>query len=180
MKITKRKSPKYPIEITLTDGTKMIIPRQSQFDNEWLRKHGCSLMAEYIALQWLGVKSVPVNGKRKGLYPINLLRWHKKHTPDDIAAKVMLTGVEKGIDKLSDGNGKYYKGTMLERMREALDKGHLVIYERKDPIHTVILIPDDGKVWVANHGTVKETTTAKEAKKALKKTKYRGMVVVSR
>lgn len=180
MKITKRKSAKYPIEITLTDGTKIIIPRQSQFGNDWLRKHGCSLMAEYIALQWLGVKTIPVNGKKRKPYPINLLRWHKKHTPDDIAAKVMLTGVAKGIDRLSDGDGKYSKGTTLERMRTALDKGHIVIYERKDPIHTVTLIPDDGKVWLANHGTVKETTTAKEIKKALKKTKYRGMIEVSR
>lgn len=180
MKITKRNSPKYPIEITLTDGTKMVIPRQSQFDNEWLRKHGCSLMAEYIGLQWLGVKTLKLNGKKVKIWPINLLRWHKKHTPEDIAAKVMLTGVEKGIDELSSGKGTYYKSTTLDRMREALDKGHLVIYERKDPIHTVILIPDDGKIWIANHGTVKETTTAKEAKKALKKTKYRGMVEVSR
>ena len=180
MKITKRNSKKYPIEITLTDGTKMIIPRQSQFSNEWLKKHGCSIMAEYIALQWLGVKTVKVNGKNKGLYPINLLRWHKKNTPDDIAAKVMLTGVEKGIDDLSKGDGKYYKHTTRDRMRDALDKGNLVIYEQKDPIHTVILIPDEGKIWIANHGTVKETTTAQEAKKALLKTKYKGMVVVAR
>ena len=103
MKITKRNSPKYPIEITLTDGTKMVIPRQSQFDNEWLRKHGCSLMAEYISLQWLGVKTLKLNGKKVKIWPINLLRWHKKHTPEDIAAKVMLTGVEKGIDELSSG-----------------------------------------------------------------------------
>lgn len=171
MKLKKRKNPKYPLKATLTDGTSLIIPRQSKFDNDWLRKHGCSLMAEYIALQWLGTKK----------YPLTLYNWHKKHTPDDIAAKVMLTGVEKGIDKLGKiGNAKYYKETTSERMTKALKEGKFVIYEQKDPIHTVILIPDDGHIWIANHGTVKKTTVAKQMKKVLENTKYKGMVVISR
>lgn len=167
---------KYPLKITLSSGETMKIPRQSQFDNDWLRKHGCSIMAEYIALQWLGVKKV---GKHS-LYPIYLLRWHKKHTPDMIAAKLLVKGVAEGINELSDGKAKYYKSTLRPRMIKALAKDHLVIFEQKDPIHTVILLPDDDGIFVASHGKVKKTTVDKMMKTVLASTKYRGMVTVAK
>lgn len=170
MKLKKRKNVKYPVKATLSDKTVLIIPRQSKFDNDWLRHHGCSLVAEYIALQWLGVKK----------WPAHLLKWHKKHTPDEIFAKVTIKGVAEGINKLSKGKAKYYKEVTSERMKKALKDGKIVIYEQKNPIHTVTLIPDDGKIWIANHGSVKKTTVKTQMKKVLTETKYRGMVVVSR
>lgn len=179
MKKEKTGDKKYPLKITLSTGETMIIPRQSQFDNEWLRKHGCSLMAEYVALQWLGVKKIRVGKKRVHPYPINLLRWHKQNTPEDIAAKVIIKALEVGIKELSDGRAKYYKKVTKDRMSDALEKGKLVAFEQKDPIHTVLLIPDDG-VWVASHGTVTKTTVDKMMKTVLKSTKYRGMVVIAK
>ena len=176
MKKEKTKSKKYPLIVTLSTGEKMKIPRQSQFDNEWLKKHGCSIMAEYIALQWLGVKKV---GK-ENLWPITLLRWHKKHTPDEIAAKLLVKGVAEGINELSDGKAVYYKGTTRDRMTKALIDGKPVIFEQKDPIHTVILLPDADGVFVASHGMVTKTTVDKMISTALRSTKYKGMVVVSK
>ena len=105
MKKVKTKDPKYPLKITLMTGETMLIPRQSQFDNQWLRKHGCSIMAEYIAMQWLGVKKVD----KAKLWPITLLRWHRKHTPNMIAAKLMIKGIPAAILVLSSGSAKYYK-----------------------------------------------------------------------
>lgn len=179
MKKEKTGDKKYPLKITLSTGESIIIPRQSQFENKWLNKHGCSLMAEYIAFQWLGVKKIKVGKKRVHPYPINLLRWHKKHTPEDIAAKVLIKAIVDGVAELTDGRAKYYKTVTKARMTEALDKGKLVVFEQKDPIHTVILIPDDG-VWVASHGTVKKTTVGMMMKTVLKSTKYRGMVVIAK
>lgn len=176
MKQKKTGNEKYPLKVTLSSGETMIIPRQSKFDNEWLRKHGCSIMAEYIAMQWLGVKKV---GKKK-IYPIRLLKWHKKHTPELIGAKVLIKAIPEAVDKLSKGKAKYYKTVTKKRMTEALDKGHLVIFEQKDPIHTVILIPDEEGIYIASHGKVKETTVKKMMKTVLKSTKYRGMVEVSK
>ena len=176
MKKVKTKDPKYPLKITLMTGETMLIPRQSQFDNQWLRKHGCSIMAEYIAMQWLGVKKV---GKVK-LWPITLLRWHRKHTPDMIAAKLMIKGIPAAILVLSSGSAKYYKTVTKARMNKALADGKLVIFEQKDPIHTVILIPDGGNVYVATYGTVRKTTVEKMMKTVLKNTKYRGMVVIGK
>lgn len=176
MKKVKTKDSKYPLKITLTTGETMLIPRQSQFDNQWLRNHGCSIMAEYIAMQWLGVKKV---GEEK-LWPITLLRWHKKHTPKFIAAKLLIKAIPAAILILSKGNAKYYSSTTAARMKKALAQGHLVIFEQKDPIHTVILIPDNGNVYVATYGTVTKTTVEKMAKTALKTSKYRGMVVIEK
>lgn len=176
MKKERTKNKKYPLVVTMSTGEKMKIPRQSQFDNEWLRKHGCSIMAEYIALEWLGVKKI---GK-ENLWPVTLLRWHKKHTPDMIAAKLLIKGTAEGINKLSDGQAVYYKGTTRSRMTKALVEGKLVIFEQKDPIHTVILLPDRDGIFVASHGTVRKTTVDKMISTALRSTKYKGMVVVSK
>ena len=176
MKKVRTGNNKYPLKIYLTTGEVMLIPRQSQFDNDWLRRHGCSIMAEYIALQWLGVKKV---GKKK-LWPVNLLKWHKKHTPNQIAAKLLIKAIPIAIKKLSKGSAKYYKKVTKARMEAALKKGYLVIFEQKDPIHTVILIPDDGKVYVASHGKVTKTTVNKMMQTVLKSTKYRGMVIVKK
>ena len=133
-------------------------------------------MAEYIALQWLGVKKI---GGRN-LYPIYLLQWHKKHTPDMIAAKLLVKGVAVGINELSDGKGTYHTTTTEKRMRDALNDGNLVIYEQRNPIHTVILLPDADGIFVASNGIVRKTTVDKMMNKVLKSTKYKGMVVVSK
>ena len=50
MKQIKTKDKKYPLKIVLEDGTKITVPKQKNFSNAFLRKHGCSLMAEYVAL----------------------------------------------------------------------------------------------------------------------------------
>lgn len=182
MKTKKTNNPKYPLEATLDDGTKLIIPRQSQFDNEWLRKHGCSLMAEYIALQYLGVTHIPVNGRLVKIWPINLHEWHKKHTPDEIFAKVTVKGVSEGLNIMGKGKGKaeYIKTPTAERIQDAVNDGHVVILEQGNPIHTVTLLPDKKGIYVANAGTVRRTTAQAKAKRATTSKRYRGMVIVKR
>lgn len=172
MRIIKTNNKKYPLKIVLSSGRKITIPKQSEFDNQWLKHHGCSLMAEYVALQFLGVYK----------WPIHLLKWHKSHTPGDVRAKVTVKGVSKGINALAKGNGTaaYYTTPTAQRIRQALDKGYLVIMEQKNPIHSVTLIRDGKTDYIINYGSVKKVNVNSIAKTATGNETYRGMIIVRR
>lgn len=172
MKISKTKNKKYPLKITLNNGIKITVPKQSAMSNSFLRKHGCSLMAEYVALQFLGVHK----------YPINLYKWHKKYDKADIKAKVTVKGVAKGINKQCKGKGtaSYYSTPTRERMESALKSGAAVILEQKNPIHTIIILPDNGVNWLVNYGNVTRADVKKLANTATTSKTYKGMVTVVR
>ena len=172
MKQKKTKNKKYPLRVTLDDGTRLTIPKQAEFDNAFLRKHGCSIMAEYIALQYLGIKK----------WPLHILQWHRKHTPKDIKAKVTLKGVSKGINRQCKGKGMaYYFDTVTAgRISNALRKGQVVIMEQKDPIHSIVLLPDKKGCYMASYGKVKKVSINGIAKTATKNKTYRGMITVRR
>lgn len=170
MRIQKTKDKKYPIKVTLSNGRKITVPKQSRFSNKFLRKHGCSIMAEYVALQFCGVH----------IWPIDILKWHKKHDKSDVKAKVTVHGVARGIDALGKGkaDATYYRDVTAARMKEALDKGMAVIMEQKNPIHSICIIPDDGEYWLINYGGVSKANVDKLAKTATTNKTYRGMVTV--
>ena len=170
MKQTKTKNKKYPLKIKLQTGEKMTIPKQSEFDNDFLRYHGCSLMAEYIALQFFKIHK----------WPINLYKWHKKNTPKSIKGKVTVYGIYHGISHFIKGKGTaiYHSHPTAEKIQKAMDAGSLVILEQKNPIHTVILIPDGEEMYVASYGKVKKTNAKTQANKATKNETYRGMIVI--
>lgn len=175
MKKKKNDDPKYPLRVTLSTGEEILIPRQSKFDDEWLRKHGCSLIAEFMANQFLGIP-------KAGKWPIHLLKWHRQHTRSEIFAKVTVRGVAEGINKMANGRGvaEYSEKVDSFRIQNALDLGALVIMERKNPIHTIVLVQDKDGVWMLNAGRAVKTTAAKAAKTATTSKRYRGMVVVRR
>ena len=172
MKKIKTKDKKYPLKIKLDNGTKITVPKQSRFSNAFLRKHGCSIMAEYVALQYCGVHR----------WPIDILKWHKKHDKSDVKAKVTVRGVAKGIDALGKGkaDATYYREVSASRMKEALNKGQAVIMEQKNPIHSICIIPDGGVPYLFNYGNVSKADIGKLAKTATTNKTYRGMVVVTR
>lgn len=174
MKIIKLNDKRYPIKVELATGERMIIPEQKYFKNKFLRKHGCSLMAEYIALQYMGVKRI---GKKK-LYPLHLLSWHKAHTKNAIKSKVTLKGVFAGLKKLGTGKATYTRVPTAEKIKAALDAGYLVIMERGKPIHTITMVQEDGVNYLLDHGKRKEINVDKIAKRATKNETYRGMIVV--
>lgn len=180
MEIIKRKSKKYPIKVILSDEKQLIIPKQSAFSDEWLKKHGCSLMAEYIALQWIGVEKIKIGRSTVGIYPINLLKWHKLHTKDQVKAKVTVKGVAQAIRKLAKGKGtaSYYTTVTATKIRKAIDGGHPVIMEQADPIHTIILLPDKDGTFKASYGKVTKISIDSIARTATTNKTYRGMVVV--
>lgn len=170
LKITKTKDVKYPIIATLSDGTKLKIPKQSKFTNSWLRSHGCSLIAMYEALQFLG----------KHIYPLHLLEWFRKYDKDDIKAKVTVKGVSKGINYYKPGHAKYDSTPTYDEINKALLAGKAVILEQKNPIHSIFLIRDFGVNYIINYGSVKKVDVKKIAKTATSNKTYKGMVIIER
>lgn len=168
MKTTKTKNKKYPFKVTLSDGTVLKVPKQANFDNAFLRCHGCSIMAEYMALQYL----------KKHIWPITLLRWHKKHDQEDVKAKVTVKGVTKGINHYKPGAAKYDPEPTAPKIRYYLRTGHVIILEQKNPIHSVFIFHDDGHNYMATYGKVKRINVDKISKTATADKTYRGMVIV--
>jgi hypothetical protein len=170
MEIIKTHDKKYPIIATLSDGTKIKVPKQSKFSNTWLRSHGCSLMAMYEALQFCG----------KHIYPLHLYQWFKEHDKSDIKAKVTVKGVAKGINYYKAGHAKYDSTPTYEEIEKALKEGKAVILEQKNPIHTIFLIQDAGINYIINYGAVKKVNIKRIAKTATSNKTYKGMVIVER
>lgn len=168
MKITRTKDKKYPLKVTLSNKTVLKIPKQKNFSNAFLRCHGCSLMAEYLALQFL----------HKHIWPITLLRWHKKHDQEDVKAKVTVKGVTKGINHYKPDAAKYDPEPTGPKIRYYLRTGHVIILEQKNPIHSVFIFHDDGHNYMATYGKVTRINVDKISKTATANKTYRGMVIV--
>lgn len=175
MKKIKTSDPKYPLEVELGNGARILIARQSRFSDPWLKAHGCSLVAEFEALQYIGVS-------KKKHWPIYLEDWHRDHTPEEIFAKVTVRGVAQGINELGAGKGSatYSKNVTAYRIKTALKAGALVIVERAKPIHTIVLVQDGEAVYRLDAGKATKTTPEAAAKSATTSKRYRGMIIVRR
>lgn len=180
MKKHKNDDPKYPLTVTLSTGEEITVPKQSKFTDPWLKKHGCSLIAEYMALQWLGLTHVAINGRLVKPWPLYLHQWHKQNTPEQIFAKVTVKGVAEGINRLcmNKGSAKYGTTPTVNKIKTALNAGALVIVERGDPIHTLVFVQDNGIVYKLNAGQCVRSSAEWAAKVATKSKRYRGIVVV--
>lgn len=168
MKITKTTEKKYPLKVTLANGTVLRVPCQKYFDNEFLRCHGCSLMAEYLALQYLGYHK----------YPLHLLQWHRTHDKEDIKLKVTLKGVTKGINHFKKGHATYIDKPTVGKANYALLNGGCIILEHKNPIHTVFIFRDNGIDYIVSYGKVSKVNITRTMKKKSTNKTYRGMVIV--
>lgn len=174
MKTKKTNSKHYPVVAILSDGRKLKIPRQAAFSDEYIRRHGCSLVAEYIALEFIGAHRT-LN---------QLKKWHFKNTPGYVHPKTTVWAVSVYLVNMWDvlANSVYYRVVTPLRIRRAIEAGHLVIMEQGPPgtkvIHTVALIPDKGHCYCASHGKVVEVDINKIAKTATNREKYRGMIIV--
>ena len=168
MKITKTKNRKYPLKVTLSNGTVLKVPKQANFDNAFLRCHGCSVMAEYLALQYI----------HKHIWPITILRWHKKSDQEDIKAKVTLKGVAKGINHYRPGRATYVSIPTVGKANYVLFNGSAIILEHRNPIHSVFIFRDNGMDYIVSYGKVSRVNIASTIAKATTNKTYRGMVIV--
>ena len=165
----KKRKKKFPWRIILQNGRMIPVPSQHDFRNSFIQKHGCSLVALYMALRFRGVK--------KNVQQV--LQYARKKLK--CAAKYPLAEIARGINIICPGKpAVYYKSMTDKQLKKHLEKGHMILFEESSPIHTVVLLMDSesGKVWRFSDGCKNVTTVEKENKKKCTNEKYKGIVVV--
>lgn len=172
MKIIKTGKKKYPYKVYPKTGKPFYVPSQHSFSNDFVSHHGCSLVAFYIAMAFLG--------KKKSLG--TLLKWSKKHLK--IESKIPLIQVYKGLKKIAPKNKRaniaYRKKVSAQEVRTALARGYLVLLETKDPIHTNPIMWDDSKNCVRNFsdGKKEKISVGSIVKKQCTNDTYRGCIFI--
>ena len=166
---SKNSKKKFPLRIMLDNGRKIPVPSQHDFKGDFIRQHGCSLVAFYMALRYKGIKK---NMQQCLSYARRRLK---------CGAKYPLTEICRGINMICSGKPAVYHKSMTDKqLKKHLEKGHMILFEEGSPIHTVVLLMDSksGKVWRFSDGRKNVTTVEKENKKRCTNEKYRGIVVV--
>lgn len=165
----RKRKKKFPWRIVLDNGRQIPVPSQYDFKSSFIRTHGCSLVAFYMALRYKGIK--------KNMQQV--LQYARKKLK--CGAKYPLTEIVKGINQICPGKpAAYHKSLTTEQLKAKLKKGYMVLFEEGGPIHTVVLLRDSksGKIWRFSDGHKNVTTVAKENAKKCTNEKYRGIIVV--
>lgn len=169
MKITKTKSAPYPRKVTFNNGRVSPVPNQKKFKSDFIKHHGCSMAAFYIALRFCG--------KKEKMNP--LLKWSRSHLKKYMKSKLTIKGVARGLNKKCGRKvATYYKKPTLKRVNDALNHGYLVLMEQGGPIHTLVLYRANGKTYKLDHGNVSKVSTKSVVNKATSNSTYRGLVIV--
>ena len=165
----RKRKKKFPWRIILDNGRKIPVPSQYNFKTEFIRRHGCSLVAFYMALRFKNIK--------KNMQ--QCLAYCRKHLK--CGAKYPLTEIARGINMICPGKpAAYHKSLTTEQLKAKLKKGYMILFEEGNPIHTVVLLRDlkSGKIWRFSDGHKNTTTVEKENAKKCTNTKYKGIIVV--
>lgn len=165
----KKSKKRFPYRIILDSGRAIPVPSQHNFKSDFIRRHGCSLVAFYMALRFRGVKK---NMQQCLSYARKKLKCR---------AKYPLTEIARGINLICPGKpATYHKSLTTEQLNAKLKKGYMVLFEESGPIHTVILLRDSktGKVYRFSDGKKNIVTVETENKKKCMNENYRGIVIV--
>lgn len=165
----KKTKKRFPWRVILDNGRIIPVPSQHNFKTDFIKRHGCSLVAFYMALRYKGVKKNMQQTLRHARRKLKC------------GAKYPLTEIVKGINQICPGKPAiYHKSLTTEQLKAKLKKGYMVLFEEGGPIHTVVLLRDSktGKIWRFSDGKKNVTTAAKENKKKCTNEKYRGIVIV--
>ena len=169
MKKIQTKKSKYPWKVVFNNGNVSPVPNQSKFKTEFIRKHGCSLCAFYIANRFVGRKD------KIG----QLLSYSRQNLSKYIKSKITIKGVAVGLNKKAGRKVAYYHRTCsASAVNDALNKGYLVLLETGDPIHTNVLYRTGSRTYHLDHGNIKKVNVDKFVSKATKSSTYRGWVEV--
>lgn len=169
MKLVKTNKPKYPYKVTFNNGRTSPIPSQHKFKTSFIAHHGCSLVAFYIALRFVGKKKTMTA----------LLRWSKSHLSYFMASKLRINGVCAGINTFAPSHAIYYEKPIYDIVLTALKADKLVLLETKDPIHTNVLFKGSGNnFYNASDGRVKKINVKNMVNRATDNRTYRGCVIV--
>ena len=170
MDIIKTKKKKFPYKVRFNNGRESWIPSQHRFKTEYIREHGCSIVAFYIALRYLGRK------KTMG----TLLRYMRKHLSKYVSAKLTIKGVSVGINQImKEDCAVYYPKPDHDLIIQCLKNDRLILIETGNPIHTNVLIRGSGdKYYNISDGKVTEVDVGHIISRATTSNVYRGCVIV--
>lgn len=165
----RKRKKKYPWRIILDNGRQIPVPSQHDFKSNFIRTHGCSLVAFYMALRYKGIKK---NMQQVLQYARRKLK---------CGAKYPLTEIARGINMICPGKpATYHKSLTTEQLNAKLKKGYMVLFEEGNPIHTVALLRDSksGKIYRFSDGKKSVVTVEKENVRRCTNKTYRGVVIV--
>lgn len=107
----RKRKKKYPWRIVLDNGRQIPVPSQYNFKSSFIRTHGCSLVAFYMALRYKGIK--------KNMQQV--LRHARKKLK--CGAKYPLKEIAKGINQICSGKpAVYHKSTSDDKIEADLKK----------------------------------------------------------
>ena len=165
----KKSKAKFPCRIYLDNGRIIPVPSQHHFKSSFIRNHGCSLVGFYIALRFLGIKKD--------------MTWCKsymnKHYKLNGCAKFNLEKISKAINKIASGSpATFKKSPSADVIKKALQRGDMVLFEERDPIHTAVLLQKGKDVLRFSDGRYKKATVDQEVKKRCGDSYYGGCVII--
>lgn len=176
MKTEKRNDDRYPYEViidydSIIDGKRLLIPQQKEFGT-YTKLHGCSVTACSIALQWIGIDQ-----EDKTIWnPSEIYNKAKKDVSGYNGSKLSIWGCKEIINKIAGrevafwhSNDGKHDTNIRANIDKQLKKGNIILFEEKDPVHTIVILGIDTKnrYIVATNGRVVRRSKAGEIQKAL-------------
>ena len=126
LKVKNRDSAKYPKLVVIASGRasrRIKIPQQKKF-GAFCQKHGCSMAAASIALQFRGVTKSPYE----------VYSYAKKHSGGYTGSKLTIFGIEKVVNKIAGKKIAVWKGCpegtnkrIRTDIQKAIHDGHIVL-----------------------------------------------------
>ena len=170
-KIKKKRNKKYPYKIKHTNGAKIPVPSQYDFDTYDINTKGCIIVAFYMAQRFIG--------KRKTV--MQCLKYMQKNHPKGKRLNYNLKQVAMAINELKKKDcATYYDHITKTEMKQALRDGKMVLFTEREPIHTVVLLYNGYDVIRFSDGKYNKTSWIKEIEKRCNDNWYKGCVVVKR
>ena len=160
---------KFPYRIYLDNGRIVPVPSQYKFKSDYIQSHGCSLVGFYMALRFLGIKKS--------------MAWCKKYLDKNYGlkgrSKYPLKIIAEAINAIVPGKPAVFKKSPSEAtIRNNFKNGSLILFEEKNPIHTVVLLQIGAKIKRFSDGRYKNVTVAQEVKKRCTDSYYGGCVII--
>ena len=160
---------KFPNRIYLDNGRIIPVPSQYKFKSDYIRTHGCSLVAFYMSLRFLGIKKS--------------MSWCKKYMDKNHGlnghAKFSLRQVASAINEIDSSTPAIFKRSpSAATIRSNLKRGNMVLFEEKSPIHTAVLLWNGTKVKRFSNGGYKNVTVTQEVSKRCGDAYYGGCIIV--
>lgn len=168
-KILQKKNKKYPEKIKFENGLVVPVPDQYNFSQEYIRTHGCSLAAFYMALRFCGKKkSMP-----------KCLSFMRKHYNLNGRAKYSIRQIYDALLTICPGQN-FYENPTKTQIKKALKAGNMVLFEERNPTHTAVYLWNGEKIHRFSNGSHKTVTINQIINKRNVDSHYKGCVIVRR